>query len=209
MQFPDFFRLVPRLRVRDPLAEFLGAAEGGVLEYGYEDAVRLAGHSCPTVASAFVMACRAMALLYPGEMPERGGVRVDFAEPLEHGVTGVIASVLTLVTGAAQQGGFKGIGGHFVRRDLQAFHSHLPLTLRVTRLDSGAAIDAAADLSRVPAAAEMSGLLQRCIRGEADDAQRRQFATLWQQRVQRILLEHWDDDTVFHFRVPATDTENP
>ena len=32
MQFPDFFRLVPRLRVRDPLAEFLGAAEGGVLE---------------------------------------------------------------------------------------------------------------------------------------------------------------------------------
>ncbi len=209
MQFPDFFRLVPRLRVRDPLAEFLGAAEGGVLEYGYEDAVRLAGHSCPTVASAFVMACRAMALLYPGEMPERGGVRVDFAEPLEHGVTGVIASVLTLVTGAAQQGGFKGIGGHFVRRDLQAFHSHLPLTLRVTRLDSGAAIDAAADLSRVPAAAEMSGLLQRCIRGEADDAQRRQFATLWQQRVQRILLEHWDDDTVFHFRVPATDTANP
>lgn len=209
MQFPDFFRLVPRLRVRDPLAEFLGAAEGGVLEYGYEDAVRLAGHSCPTVASAFVMACRAMALLYPGEMPERGGVRVDFAEPLEHGVTGVIASVLTLVTGAAQQGGFKGIGGHFVRRDLQAFHSHLPLTLRVTRLDSGAAIDAAADLSRVPAAPEMSGLLQRCIRGEADDTQRRQFATLWQQRVQRILLEHWDDDTVFHFRVPATDTANP
>ena len=69
-----------------------------------------------------------------------------------------------------------------------------------------AAIDAAADLSRVPAAAEMSGLLQRCIRGEADDAQRRQFATLWQQRVQRILLEHWDDDTVFHFRPSATDT---
>lgn len=206
MQFPDFFRLVPRIRVRDPLAEFLGAAEGGVLEYGYEDAVRLAGHSCPTVASAFVMACRAMALLYPGELPERGGVRVDFAEPLEHGVTGVIASVLTLITGAAQQGGFKGIAGHFVRRDLQAFHSHIPLTLRVTRLDTGAAIDAAADLSRVPAAPEMSGLLQRCIRGEADEAQRRQFATLWQQRVERILLEHWDDDAVFHFRTHATDT---
>lgn len=200
MQFPDFFRLVPRIRVRDPLAEFLGAAEGGVLEYGYEDAVRLAGHSCPTVASAFVMASRAMALLYPGELPERGGVRVDFAEPLEHGVTGVIASVLTLITGAAQQGGFKGIAGQFVRRDLQAFHSHLPMALRVTRLDTGAAIDAAADLSRVPAAAEMSGLLQRCIRGEADAELRRQFAHFWQQRVRRILLEHWGDDAVFHFR---------
>ena len=41
-RFPDFFAAVPRLAVRDPLAEFLGAAEGGVLEYGYADAVRLA-----------------------------------------------------------------------------------------------------------------------------------------------------------------------
>lgn len=31
----------------DPLAEFLGAAEGGLIEYGYADAVKLAGHSCP------------------------------------------------------------------------------------------------------------------------------------------------------------------
>lgn len=200
MQFPDFFRLVPRIRVRDPLAEFLGAAEGGVLEYGYEDAVRLAGHSCPTVASAYVMACSTMALLYPGEPPERGGVRVDFAEPLEQGVTGVVASVLGLISGAAQQGGFKGIAGHFVRRDLQVFQAAVPMTLRVTRLDTGSAIDAAADLSRVPAAAEMSGLLQCCIRGEADAQQRRQFAELWQLRVRRILLEHWNDETVFHFR---------
>jgi len=206
MQFPDFFRLVPRIRVRDRLAEFLGAAEGGVLEYGYEDAVRLAGHSCPTVASAYVMACRAMALLYAGELPERGGVRVDFAEPHEHGVTGVIASVLTLVTGAAQQGGFKGIGGHFVRRGLQQFDTGIPLTLRVARLDTGAAIDVAADLSHVPPAAGMPALMQRCIRNEADADERRQFAQMWQQRVQRILLEHWDDDAVFHFHAPATRT---
>ena len=35
---PDFFAAVPRIRLRDPLAAFLGAAAGGALEYGYADA---------------------------------------------------------------------------------------------------------------------------------------------------------------------------
>ena len=53
--FPEFFDSAPVVRVRDPLAAFLGAARDGVLEYRYADAVKLAGHSCPTVASAFLM----------------------------------------------------------------------------------------------------------------------------------------------------------
>ena len=40
--FPAFFAQAPTLRVRDPLAQFLGAATDGVLEYHYADAVRLA-----------------------------------------------------------------------------------------------------------------------------------------------------------------------
>jgi hypothetical protein len=36
------------------------------------------------------------------------------------------------------------------------------------------------------------------MRGEADAAQARRFGELWQQRVARILLEHWDDPEVFH-----------
>ena len=47
--FPDFFTQAPILRVRDPLAQFLGAARDGIIEYHYADAVRLAGHSYPTV----------------------------------------------------------------------------------------------------------------------------------------------------------------
>ena len=49
-QWPDFFEQAPILRVQDDLARFLGAAGLGVLTYQYVDAVRLAGHSCPTVA---------------------------------------------------------------------------------------------------------------------------------------------------------------
>lgn len=203
MQFPDFFARAPRIRVRDPLAAFLGAAQDGVLDYGYEDAVKLAGHSCPTVASAYLLTRRALAALYADDLPERGGVRVEFADALEGGVTGVIASVVTLLTGAAQQGGFKGIGGQFVRRDLQRFSVDLPLAVRFTRLDSGAAVNAATDLSHVPPEPDMAPLLSRCLQGVADTAEQQRFAELWQRRVARLLLDHADDDTVF--RIVATE----
>lgn len=52
MHYPAFFDDVPAIRLYDPLAEFLGAVDDGVIEYRYLDAVKLAGHSCPTVASA-------------------------------------------------------------------------------------------------------------------------------------------------------------
>lgn len=197
MTLPAFFARVPRLRVRDPLAEFLGGAEDGILDYGFEDAVKLAGHSCPTVASAYALGCHALAALYPDELPERGGVRIDFAQPLEEGVTGVIANVLGLLTGAAQAGGFKGLAGRFVRRDLQHFAADIPLALRFTRLDTGASVDAQADLSVVPPAPEASALMGRCMRGEAGAAEQRLFGQLWQQRVERILLTHWNDPRVF------------
>lgn len=202
-RFPDFFAAVPRLAVRDPLAEFLGAAEGGVLEYGYADAVRLAGHSCPTVASAYALAHHALTRLYPGELPVRGNVRVSFQQPLDEGVTGVIAAVVGLLTGSAQAGGFKGIGGQFVRRDLQHFGEAQPLALRFARADTGATIDAAAELSHVPAHAEMPELMRRCMRGQADAAETARFRAHWQDRVARILLEHWDDPAVFQLRVAA------
>ena len=53
MNFPDFYEKAPVVRTRDPFAAMLGAARDGVLEYRYVDAVRLAGHSCPTVAVRF------------------------------------------------------------------------------------------------------------------------------------------------------------
>lgn len=203
MELPDFFKLAPRLTVRDPLAEFLGAATDGVLEYGYEDAVKLAGHSCPTVASAYLLTCRALAALYPDALPERGGVRVEFRGPFEEGVTGVIASVVTLLTGATQAGGFKGLAGRFVRRGLQGFNADIPLALRFTRLDNGIAVDADSDVSGVPADPQMPALMGLCMRGEADAATLRRFAAMWQERVARIIVEHQADPEVFRIR-PVT-----
>ena len=74
MAFPDFYARIPPLTLRDPLAAILGAAKDGILEYRYEDAVRLAGHSCPTVAGAWLMARHGLAALYPNEMPVLGNI---------------------------------------------------------------------------------------------------------------------------------------
>lgn len=104
--------------MRDPLADFLGAADGGVIEYCYADAVRLAGHSCPTVASAYLMTRAALRALYADALPERGGIRVELRDERVAGVAGVIANVASLVSGATQDTGFKGIGGRFDRRGL-------------------------------------------------------------------------------------------
>lgn len=74
MALQAFFDQAPRITLRDGLAAFLGATDDGLIEYRYADAVRVAGHSCPTVAGAYLMALAGMRALYPDDVPERGGV---------------------------------------------------------------------------------------------------------------------------------------
>lgn len=200
MNFPEFFDQVPRITLRDPLAELLGSVSGGLLSYGYADAVRLAGHSCPTVASAYWLGVRALKALYGDEIPTRGQVQVGLRDPLEAGTTGVVASVLGLLTGAAAGGGFAGIGGQFVRRGLLQFNVDIETELRLTRTDTGQAVLAQAHAQRVPSDPKTMRLMQLCLSGQATDVQRTEFGRLWQQRVRRILLDHTDDDTVFEIR---------
>jgi hypothetical protein len=167
--------------LRDPLAEFLGAAEGGRLEYSYADAVKLTGHSCPTVAGAWLATVDALEALYPGELPERGGMRVELRGGVEEGVSGVVASVAGLVTGAAGEGGFKGIGGRFVRRGLLAFGAPIAADLRFTRLDTGRSLDI--DLPRAPMAESLKASLREALSPDASAEARQRFARAWQARV--------------------------
>lgn len=195
MDLPEFFEQVPRLLVRDPLAEFLGAARDGLLEYGYGDAVRLAGHSCPTVAGAYLMTCKALRHLYGEAVPERGQVRVSFCQSQDQGVTGVMASVAGLLTGAAGPGGFAGLAGRFGRRGLLAFGQQGD-ALAAFSLANGPAVQAQLNLGVVPADPAMGELLQLCLTGQATPEEQAAFRQLWQDRVRRILLEHWDDPAV-------------
>lgn len=206
MGFPAFFDAVPGIMLRDPLAEFLGAAEGGLIEYRYADAVRLAGHSCPTVAAAYAMTRRALAFLHPDDLPQRGGIRVDFRADRLSGVTGVIASVVTLITGATHDNGFKGLAGQFDRRKLMYFLADISEEMRFTRLDTGAAVDVRAELGNVPFAPQTPALMQKCLDGSATPGETAEFRECWQARVRALLLEHGDDPEVFVLR-PASRVE--
>lgn len=193
MAFPSFFDDVPPITLRDPLAAFLGAAEGGLIEYRFADAVRLAGHSCPTVAGAWLMTTRALKALYGDATPERGGISVAFGDRQDSGVTGVIASIATLLTGAAGSGGFKGLGGRFSRRDLLRFDVDGVAEIRFSRRDNGASVQVGLDLSPVGGDPRMGALLPALLSGQAGEAEARLFGELWQDRVRRILIDHHDD----------------
>ncbi|MDH4234150.1 MAG: hypothetical protein OEV15_03320 [Gallionella sp.] len=197
MKYPEFFDAVPKIDLYDPLAEFLGASENGILQYGYVDAVRLAGHSCPTVASAYWSTCKALAFLYPDTLPVRGEIKVEFSQDSTSGVTGVIANVVSMLTGATSDTGFKGIGGHFDRRDHLFFSAGIQGEMRFTRLDTNRSVQVASNLQGVPSSPRVSALLPSCIRNTATREEVKEFRQLWQDRVRRILLEHGDDPAVF------------
>ena len=197
MQMPDFFEAAPRVALRDPLAAFLGAAHGGIFDYGYADVVKLAGHSCPTVASAFLLTRTALAALYPDGLPERGGLLVQLRGERLEGGNGVIANVVSLLTGATEDTGFKGIGGRFDRRQRLFFGADIPGQVRFTRLDSTAFVDLSACLDRVPPDARLSRLMALSLAGTATDDEMGLFQRLWQERVRALLLHHADDPGVF------------
>ena len=193
MSYPSFFDEVASITLRDPLAEILGAVTDGLMEYRYADAVKFAGHSCPTVAGAYLMALKALDRLYTGGVAERGAVQVEFRAAQGDGVTGVTAAIVGLLTGAAGEGGFKGLGGRFSRQNLLRFAAGNDAALRFTRLDSGESLGVSYHPEVVPAPPELQGLMPRLGSGAASAAEREEFASLWQMRVKRILIDHFDD----------------
>lgn len=201
--FPVYFEQAPTIIVRDPLAEFLGAAEHGLMTYRYVDAVRLAGHSCPTVAGAYLMVCRGLKALYGDDVPERGGIEVRMRDGRDEGTTGVVASVATLLTGAATEQGFGGIGMNrrFARRDLLAFNGNIDGTLSLRRRDTGATAEIDYHAQRVPFAPQMAEVMPKAVSGTASDEELRLFKELWQERTRTILVDHADDDGLIEIRL--------
>jgi formylmethanofuran dehydrogenase subunit E len=189
--------------LHDGLAQLLGASDDGVIEYHFADAVRLAGHSCPTVAGGWLSARAALSHLYRDRLPERGGISVHLNDAEDAGVTGVIGQVLTLVTGAAAGNGFHGLGGRHVRKGLLHYAAGDVAGVRFTRNDTGEAVEVEIDTSVVASDPMLRVLLQMTMTGQADDKQRRKFGRLWQDRVRRMLLLHADDPAVVKLREVA------
>lgn len=200
MKLPAYFDEVPRLRVQDPLARVLGSAEDGILEYGFADAVRLTGHSCAAVASAYWLTWLALEQLYAGSLPQRGGIKVEFRDDARSGSNGVVATVVQMLTGAAGGSGFKGLGGRFSRAGLIRIKPDLMLAMRFTRLDTHASVDVGMNLASMPEQPELDGLVALVASGKGTVAHERSLGRLWQAQVRALLLDHGRDRTVFMVR---------
>lgn len=207
--YPAFYDDAPALVVFDPLAAFLGASRDGLITYRYVDAVRLAGHSCPTVAGTYLLTLRALHALYGDARPVRGEIEVHMRGQMSDGVTGVIARVVSLLTGAAQEDGFKGIGGQFSRRGLLAFGADIDGQIGFRRRDTGAGVQASLDTAAVPADPAMPGVIGRVLAGTADASEQASFRALWQDRVRRLMIEHADDPRLITVSGWAADQAHP
>ena len=191
--YPEFFDRVPAIVTYDPLADILGTFEDGKIIFKYIQIVKAAGHSCPTVAGAYAMTYHALKALYGDELPVRGNIKVEFKEALEDGVAGVIANVISNITGATSKSGFKGLGGKFARHSLMFFNAPINSSVRFTRVDTGKSVDVFYDPSIVPGNPKQQELMQKIMQGMATPEEKKEFGKLWQQRVEKILCEKLDE----------------
>ena len=186
MNYPDFFDTIESIKLQDPLSYVLGAFEKGEYEISYLEVVKAAGHSCPTVAGAYIMASEALKRLYPNTRAIRGNVKVEFEEGVEEGVAGVIGNVISHIIGATDKSGFKGLQGQFSRHSLLFFNAKIESSARFTRVDSGKSVDVYYNFNAIEANPAMAPLMQKLTSGKAEPEDIKRFGEFWQERVKRI-----------------------
>jgi len=191
MTYPSFFDQVETIKLQDPISEFLGVFEQGLLEFTYLDVVKSAGHSCPTVAGAYLVTLKALKALYLNDIPQRGGIHISVKENFTEGVTGVIANVFSQITGATEISGFKGIASKFVRHSLMDFNADIKGEYRFTRVDTKASVELAYQ-PNVPVDPRQQMLMQKSMMGKATIEEQALFGQLWQARVRKILIDFKD-----------------
>lgn len=193
----DFYANIPPIAMRDPLASVLGAvADDAPIHYHYTDCIKVAGHACASVSSAFQMTKLALKELYGDAIPVRGDIEVVYFGERDQGANGPIGQVIQFLTGAATETGFHGLGGRYARADRFVFSdddgNHAGITVRYKRSDTGAAVEVAANpgaLPLTPAEEEGAQYMPKVVRGTATAEEREKFYLYWQGKNRKILLE--------------------
>ncbi|MCI0500309.1 MAG: hypothetical protein L0Y61_01000 [Epsilonproteobacteria bacterium] len=163
MTYPQFFDNIEKIILQDDLAKTLGTFEDGIVEFSFLDVVKSAGHSCPTVAGAYLCTLIGLKALYPNSIPKRGEIQVELPGDITEGVTGVIGTVMANITGATTNYGFKGLSGKFARTNLMFYNAPIAGDVRFTRTDTKESVEVIYNPSLI-----------------------RSTKTIWQERVQEI-----------------------
>jgi formylmethanofuran dehydrogenase subunit E len=188
----SFYADAKPIRLKEPLAEFLGAVnEGEEFIYTYQDAVKLAGHSCPAVSGAYKITEKALYELYGDKLPVRGEISVRVLGKPDNGANGPMAQVISLITGAATETGFSGLGQKFGRKGKLVFDmdNEEPNTFVFTRDDNQKKVKVSYHPENIPTEDRMGDLITKCIVGTATEKQLEDFKKMWQKRVRIVLFE--------------------
>lgn len=182
---------VEPILMQEPFLEMLGQTVEPVT-YTYEDAVRLAGHSCGAVSSAWTITRKALEALYPGETPVRGQIKIEMPGAATEWYVGVFGEVMTYITGAAPETGFPGgeFGPNYNRRNLMIYRetpSGTPPAAMVwifERIDTGARVGVTLNLALIqpPANAEFNAVSAKMGAGTATAEEAEWWVKAWNDR---------------------------
>lgn len=196
---PAYYGDIDPIRMQDNLAKTLGASDG-YYEYHFIDAAKTAGHVCPAVAGAWMESVIGLKALYGEQTPIRGRIHVTMKGSQDDGFTGAMANVISLITGVTDQQGFGGIFGvpEYNRQNLLAFKndkSEGPMYTIFTKLDESQQPEACVKVMYNPGAVlfkeAIRPLMKKVKMGTASDAEKIEFASLWQERVQRMMIDNF------------------
>ena len=137
MEYPKFFDEIEPIVLYDTLAQFVGVNSTGEITLSYLDIVKTAGHSCGTVAGAYLCAQMGLKALFPHTLPHRGEIQVEIQKSPTQENAGVVGCVLSNITGATTNYGFGGIPtGEYNRRSLLFYEAPITCDIQLTRLDT-------------------------------------------------------------------------
>ena len=188
MKYLSFFDDVENIVVYDDLTRFLGVNDDGVIEFSYADIVKGAGHSCATVAGAYLIAREGLKALYKDELPKRGEIKVELKKSPTDDNNGVVGCVISIITGATSDFGFGGIPtGKYNRRNLLFFEADIDCDVRFTRLDTDEKVSINYRPKKVVNPME---ILKSAISPQATEDDIKSFPVRFQDMVKTVLQNH-------------------
>lgn len=205
----DYIAEVPPLMMEEPYFEIFGQTEGPV-PYYYEEAVKLAGHSCGATTGAWVITQKALEVLYPeGETPVRGQILVEAPGAEDEWFVGVFGEIITFLTGAAPHSGFSGVefaeaDEIFKRRNKMVYSEEPTKQLPprrewvFTRLDTGTKVGVKFNLvviKPLPTPFRVA-MGKKLAAGEASPEEAADYIQYWNDRA-KFVLENADMDGFF------------
>lgn len=192
----DYIDKVPVILMKEPFLELLGQTNQPV-PYTYNEAVKIAGHSCGAVAGAWIITRKALESLYPGTLPVRGQIKVTMPGSEDEWYVGVFGEVISYITGAAPKTGFPGaeFGKAYNRRHLMTYKEKpagtppAKMLWIFERTDTGAKVAVRYDLGKIkpaqtPGRTEMGA---KVASGQATPEETTEWREYWNARAKFVL----------------------